>query len=689
MKINSIWVEWNLIVSDDSLIKKVWIIWCWSHVYRNIIPALRFVEWHEIIATCDLNIEKAKLFAKKNWASYYYSDYNIMLNKNDFYAIIIVVGYDKITWKPLYPSIAKDILKKWINVWMEKPPADNWKELKNLKNIALLNNCFFQTWFKMMFSPTIKKVKEMFLRKNFISPQSFYITYAVDMPKDIRDLTIPWNRRFLDDIVHVFSQLHFLFWKPKEMKYLNSWKKDWFINLKYWNNLTWIIHVQWWISIIWPAEYARIIWEWSFIEITSWIKIRYHNYWNPWSYWRDISYLRKDNTFTEEYSPELRQPLWALSLHSEALFWYINEFKYFFSTKDWNWVAWMQDSIDIMNVYDWLSIDEDVWFNFNDSDIRYEKNNNILIKQSHLCDKCDNYMHIKDGWTFSCWSCWSTIQLISNDIIKFSSNYDKIIHYLNWTLSWIKWIELINSSNSKINYERIYTNITLNDYNLWWKFSIYKNDKLILNEVSINEKINSKPFLSPNILYSNEYGIIFEKINWRMLSDLLEKNLELLFVENSTLHKLVLNIIMRLANFHKNNSKSGIIHNDFDPFNIMISDDFNDVYLLDWEFAKVNWKEHIDLLHFLFMIVFIYYKDYHKKDILIKFESNLKLVNLFHNLLDKYVLVNSIIDLSDINNLIYEYASIKCNEIDDSKRNQKQFMYKYISEYDFSFLNLK
>ena len=116
MKINSIWVEGDIISIDTDTIKKIWIIWCWSHVYRNIIPALRFVEWYEIISVCDLNLEKATLFAKKHWINKYYNDYKVMIKENSFDSVIIVVWYDSITWKPLYPKIAEYVLNNWINV---------------------------------------------------------------------------------------------------------------------------------------------------------------------------------------------------------------------------------------------------------------------------------------------------------------------------------------------------------------------------------------------------------------------------------------------------------------------------------------------------------------------------------------------------------------------------------------------
>ncbi len=683
MKINKLWVEWNLLLLEENKIKKIWIIWCWAHLYRNILPALRFVEWHEIIATCDLNIEKAKLFAKANWATYYYSNYIEMINNHEFDYIIIVVWYDIVTWKPLYPTIAKHILSKWINTWMEKPPTDNSKELENLKNIANQNNCFFQVWFKMMFAPALNEIKNMLLRKNFNSVQSFYVTYAVDMPDDIRDLTIPWNRRFLDDIVHVFSQIHYLFWKPNKMKYFKSWKNDWFIILKYLNWFYWTIHVQWWIWIIWPAEYLRIIWEWSFIELIWWTKLMYHNYWDPWSYWRDISYFRADNTFSELYSPELRQPLWALSLHSESMFWYINQFNYLINNQNGEWTAWMKDSIDIMRLYDWLWDEEDVWHYLNSSNVRYTKKDILTKNLYHTCSFCNNIMSIKDGWTYSCQTCWKTIQLIDNEVLLFSNNYDKIIKILEkfWE---IKSLSFTNSSINKKNYERIYIDFILkNKKELWWKFSI-NNNNLFLNEFNFNNIINKSQFLMPKILYSSDFYLIFEKINWDILNEIIISNINNIFDEDSFLNKLLFNIIEKLSVFHRDNP--WIIHNDFDQYNIIVWENINSIYLIDWEFSNQSDNQYFDLLNFLFILIFSYYKNYDKNNVLDEFKNNIVFIKLFKTLINKYNMWNNTINILYIWILIKKYASYKMNEIDKQWRDQNNFIYKFVYDYDFSFL---
>lgn len=46
------------------------------------------------------------------------TDYEKMLDENKLDWVIVVVGYDNFSWKPLYPKIVSNILKRGVNVWM-------------------------------------------------------------------------------------------------------------------------------------------------------------------------------------------------------------------------------------------------------------------------------------------------------------------------------------------------------------------------------------------------------------------------------------------------------------------------------------------------------------------------------------------------------------------------------------------
>jgi len=82
---------------------KVGFIGCGSHSFRNIYPTFQFAPIN-LVATCDLSLEKAKAFANKFGAKNAYSDYHKMLETEDLDAIFVVTGYDE-KGRPTYPDI--------------------------------------------------------------------------------------------------------------------------------------------------------------------------------------------------------------------------------------------------------------------------------------------------------------------------------------------------------------------------------------------------------------------------------------------------------------------------------------------------------------------------------------------------------------------------------------------------------
>ena len=67
-------------------------IGCGSHAFRNVYPALQFAPV-ELVATCDLNAEKAAAFARQFGALRSYGDYRDMLQKEELDAVFIVTKH--------------------------------------------------------------------------------------------------------------------------------------------------------------------------------------------------------------------------------------------------------------------------------------------------------------------------------------------------------------------------------------------------------------------------------------------------------------------------------------------------------------------------------------------------------------------------------------------------------------------
>ena len=271
---------------------------CGSHAYRNILPSLRFVPDATLTVVCDKNEEKAKLFAKHHGAETYFSSTEELLNhyKESYDAIIAIVGFCPVTGEPLYPKVLEPFLLKGIPVWLEKPPAASAKALESITSSARKGNTFFQVGFKMMFSPSVEKVKKLIKKESFGKVRSFDASYAVTLPEDIRDLTNPDARRFLDDIVHILSQIQFLFGCPSKMTVFSNGVCDATAILEYEENIVGTLRILGGVSVTGPAEYMRVIGSHSYhdngcmIELQNAEKVLFHDAGNPGSYGRDISF---------------------------------------------------------------------------------------------------------------------------------------------------------------------------------------------------------------------------------------------------------------------------------------------------------------------------------------------------------------------------------------------------------------
>src|SRR5678815_3869825 len=108
-------------ITNDRRVR-IGFIGCGSHSLRNIYACLQFLPI-ELVATCDLDGAKAAAYARQFGAPSSYTDYKIMLEKEQLDAVLVVTGYDN-KGRPLYPPVACACLERGVHVWMEKPPAD-------------------------------------------------------------------------------------------------------------------------------------------------------------------------------------------------------------------------------------------------------------------------------------------------------------------------------------------------------------------------------------------------------------------------------------------------------------------------------------------------------------------------------------------------------------------------------------
>lgn len=211
------------IVSEPEI--RAGFIGCGSHSFRNVYPTFQFAPV-KLVATCDLDLAKAKMFADKFGATASYSDHHEMLQKEKLDAVFIVTGVDE-KGRPRYPRLAMDCLEAGMHVWFEKPPAFSCAEIEAIKECAIKNQRNVMVGLKKMFFPANEKAKELMDAPDFGSVELVLLQYPQYVPtvKEFAEYKagqlngVAW---FLDHLCHPAALLVFLLGMPKTLFYQRS-----------------------------------------------------------------------------------------------------------------------------------------------------------------------------------------------------------------------------------------------------------------------------------------------------------------------------------------------------------------------------------------------------------------------------------------------------------------------------------
>lgn len=200
-------------------------IGCGSHAFRNVFPAMQFCDI-DLVAVCDLDLEKARAFCTQFGAQRAYADYREMLEKEDLEAVFVVVGYPK---RPLYPAIALDCLKAGVHVWIEKPPASSCVEIEELQAASAQSGKIVGVGLKKMFFPANQKAMELMKSEDFGRPSLASIQYPQYLPTQAEfdaylhtEAPVYPVVGFLDHLCHPMSLMVALFGMPATFYYERS-----------------------------------------------------------------------------------------------------------------------------------------------------------------------------------------------------------------------------------------------------------------------------------------------------------------------------------------------------------------------------------------------------------------------------------------------------------------------------------
>src|SRR5579859_5964920 len=201
-------------------------IGCGSHSFRNIYPTFQFAPV-ELVATCDLDLEKAKAFASKFGARRAYASHQEMLKDPDIEAVFIVTGYDP-KGRPLYPDLAVDCLEAGKHVWMEKPPAATTAEVERMQRAAEKAGKNVMVGLKKMFFPANEQAKELACAPDFGKLNLLTLQYPQYVPEQrefdeyLSGKNVNRVISFLDHLCHPTALLVFLAGMPDTLYYERS-----------------------------------------------------------------------------------------------------------------------------------------------------------------------------------------------------------------------------------------------------------------------------------------------------------------------------------------------------------------------------------------------------------------------------------------------------------------------------------
>jgi predicted dehydrogenase len=212
---------------SDEVEIRAGFIGCGSHSFRNILPTLQFAPVN-LVATCDLSVEKAQAFAAKFGAPSAYADYREMLAGEKLDAVFVVTGYDE-HGRPTYPRIARDCLQGGCHVWIEKPPAASCREIDDMRKTAIESGRLVMVGFKKMFCPANQHAKALARNEEFGEIALVTMQYPQHLPAHdefVRYVRDGENLRavvgFLDHFCHPGALLLYLLGMPQSMYYDRS-----------------------------------------------------------------------------------------------------------------------------------------------------------------------------------------------------------------------------------------------------------------------------------------------------------------------------------------------------------------------------------------------------------------------------------------------------------------------------------
>ena len=187
---------------------KTTFIGCGGHAQRNIYPTFQYAPV-DLVAVCDLDLNRAQGCARQFGARSFYSDHMEMLAWEKPDLVFIVTNCDD-NFRPRYPKLAIDCMNAGAHAWIEKPPAASSSEIREMMKVSAQTGKHVGVGFKKMFYPANQKAREIIQSPEFGPLTAITARYPQALPPLQERSSVQKMQSFLDHIVHPHSVLRYL-----------------------------------------------------------------------------------------------------------------------------------------------------------------------------------------------------------------------------------------------------------------------------------------------------------------------------------------------------------------------------------------------------------------------------------------------------------------------------------------------
>jgi myo-inositol 2-dehydrogenase/D-chiro-inositol 1-dehydrogenase len=145
---------------------------CGKHATENLYPALKYAPIN-LVSVCAQHLQNAQRCALSFGAEYAYDDYREMLDNDKIDCLIVCVN------PKMHYEISKEALNRGIPVFVEKPPASNSIEAKELMDLSNSVNKFLMVGFNKRFGAIYREARRIIETHAFGKLNSIFMSVNV------------------------------------------------------------------------------------------------------------------------------------------------------------------------------------------------------------------------------------------------------------------------------------------------------------------------------------------------------------------------------------------------------------------------------------------------------------------------------------------------------------------------------